>query len=95
MRQKCEKGRTYAVKEVTAPERVLTTVISSDHEGCPVPVKTDRPIPKSRMLEAAAFCMRRKAVLPVSVGDVIIPDILGTGADVVSTKNISAPEQTE
>ena len=88
---KCKKGRNYAKKELTAPVRVLTAVMASDYEGRPVPVRSDRPVPKEMMRDLARRCLEEKAVLPVSIGKVIIPDILGTGVNMIATRSVGLP----
>ena len=49
----CPRGERYAVKEVTAPERTLTTIMCAS-DGQMVPVKTDRPVPYDKLFD----CMR-------------------------------------
>lgn len=44
---KCARGKTYATKEHTAPERTLTTTVKIKGGVHPLlPVRTDQPIPK-------------------------------------------------
>ncbi|MBQ9428175.1 MAG: DUF1667 domain-containing protein [Clostridia bacterium] len=44
----CRRGEDYAVTEVTAPVRTLTSTIRCDN-GKLLPVKTKKPIPKEKM----------------------------------------------
>ena len=50
-----------------------------------VPVKSDAPIPKTMMFDAMKEINKAVVDAPVSIGQVIIPDILGTGANIVAT----------
>lgn len=81
----CPRGETYAVTEVTAPVRtVTTTALATD--GKPVSVKTAEPIPKGMIFDVMKAIKSEEVKLPAKVGDVIIKNVCGTGVDVVSTK---------
>lgn len=85
----CRVGDQYARREVTNPTRIVTTsvpVTGGDFDE--VSVKTDRDIPKRMIFEVAAALRDVKAEAPVSIGDVIVRDICGTGADIVATRNV-------
>jgi len=84
---RCPKGIGYARDEVARPARVLTsTVTARGLAVAMVPVRTDRPIPKSRLAEAMRELRRITVTAPVNVGDVIAADFLGLGADLVATR---------
>jgi CxxC motif-containing protein len=53
-----------------------------------VSVRTNPPIPKDRMLEAMDEITGVRVNAPIRVGDVLIADVLGTGCDVVATRNV-------
>ena len=65
---------------------VPSTVRATD--GRVVPVKTSRTIPKERMFDLMKEINAVAVTLPAHIGDVVIADVLGTGADVVVTANI-------
>jgi CxxC motif-containing protein len=80
----CKRGATYAVNELTHPVRTLTTTVAiGNREGKYLPVKTAKPISKSKLFEAMKLVNAAKATAPVRIGDVIIPDMLGE-ADLVA-----------
>jgi len=84
---KCPKGEKYALSEIQNPVRVLTTSVLA--EGMPfklVPVKTDSPIPKARLIEAMREVKKIKLDRPMHVGDVVVPNFLGTNANLVVTR---------
>ena len=86
---KCEKGETYARQEIENPTRVLTTtVLTKGLELKLVPVRTSRPIPKARILEAMEAIRKIRLDRPVKVGDIIFKHLLGTGADLISTREV-------
>lgn len=80
----CGIGKRYAEQEVSSPTRMVTTTVLSDN-GRPVPVKTMRPVPKDKIFDVVAEIKAAKAVLPVSIGDILIEDAAGTGVPVIIT----------
>ena len=80
----CPRGKTYAVAECTNPQRTVTSTVRTSDGGV-VAVKTDRTIPKDKMMECMEIINRAIATLPVRVGDVIVADVFG--ANVVATQN--------
>ena len=83
----CPKGEEYALSEIEHPMRTLTATVLA--EGLPlkmVPVRTDKPIPKSMIMDAMAEI--RKVVLrqPVRTGDIVIRNILNSGANLIATR---------
>ena len=80
----CKRGTVYANEETTAPKRMLTTTVAY-RGGPPVPVKTSRPIPKESLFEALEVIKALKLKQPPRYGEVIIKNILGSGADVAVT----------
>ena len=83
----CPRGKQYAVDECTHPMRTITSTVRAAN-GEPVPVKTNRTVPKELMFDCMKEINRASVTLPARIGDVVIPDILGTGADVVVTANM-------
>ncbi len=83
----CKRGEVYAINECTAPMRTLTTTAPVKGGGV-VPVKTDRAIPKEMLFD----CMREINAVRVDpdakIGDTVIENILGTGANVITTRNV-------
>ena len=87
----CEKGTEYVVEEIYNPKRVLTTTIKVRNGEIPlVSVKTSKPIPKEVMFEVMKEISNAWAEAPVRIGDVVIGNVLNTGADIVATKNCKA-----
>jgi CxxC motif-containing protein len=85
----CKRGIPYAEAEIFHPERLVTTTVRIDHAAIPLlPVKTSQAIPKGKvpavLRELAGLCVQA----PVAVGDILVRDIGGTGADVVATRSL-------
>ena len=53
-----------------------------------VSVKTAGDIPKGKLLACAAALKDVEIPAPVALGQVVVPDILGTGVDLVATKSV-------
>ena len=84
----CPRGEAYAKSEVTNPTRMVTGLVRVAGMRKPLPVKTKTAIPKGK-IDATLFALHQATVqLPVKIGDVIIPDVAGTGVDVVATANM-------
>jgi CxxC motif-containing protein len=85
----CARGADYGRAELLHPTRVLTTTVRlRGGELARCPVRTSAPIPKGPMREAMAVIDRIAAEAPVTRGQVLLADLLGTGADVVVTRSI-------
>jgi CxxC motif-containing protein len=51
-------------------------------------VRTDAPIPKAKIFEAMELLKKVELHSPVHVGDVVIADVLGTGANFIVTRDM-------
>lgn len=91
----CKRGEKYGVQEVTQPTRMVTAVIPAVGGGMPVSVKTAQPIPKARIAECMRALSRVSVRLPVSIGDVVLQNVCGTGVDVIATRSVALPEEGE
>lgn len=82
----CPRGKTYAINECTNPQRVVTSTVRCA-DGAVVSCKTSTTIPKGMMFDVMKAINTTVAKASVKIGDVIIENVLGTGADVVATSN--------
>lgn len=82
----CKRGVTYANDECTNPKRTVTSTVRCK-SGSVVSVKTDTTIPKGMMFEVMAEINSVVADDNLHIGDVIIENVCGTGANVVATSN--------
>lgn len=86
----CKRGIAYAESECTNPTRSLTTTVKVRGGEYPlVPVKSKGAIPKGKLIECVREISKLTVDAPVSIGDVILPNVLGTGIDIVATNNIA------
>ena len=82
----CKRGEEYAKTECISPMRTITSTAAIIGGGV-VPVKTDRTIPKELMFECMAEINKARVSPDAKLGDVVIENVLGTGANVVTTRN--------
>ena len=82
----CRRGLSYAEDECTHPRRTVTTTVRCK-SGAVVAVKTSLPVPKELMFDIMKEINSVTAPDTLRVGEVIIPNILNTGADIVATAN--------
>lgn len=85
----CKRGIDYAIREVTEPTRMVTsTVRIRGAHLSRLPVRTDKPIPKDRIMDCMALINALEVKSPVAMGQVLIPDLFGTGAQVVASRSL-------
>ncbi|MBQ9783737.1 MAG: DUF1667 domain-containing protein [Clostridia bacterium] len=83
----CKRGEAYAQAECTAPMRTLTTTAAVVGGGV-VPVKTDKTVPKEMLFDCMKAINEARVPADAKVGDIVIENILGTGANVITTRNV-------
>ena len=87
--QTCKRGDEYVRKELIAPERGITTSVPISGGVIPlVSVRSSKTIPKELLPKVIAEISKARAAAPVKMGDVLIKNVLGTGADIIATKNV-------
>ena len=82
---KCKRGHVYASDEVINPQRVLTSTVFSADRSHKIAVKSAAPVPKSKLFEIMAEIKKAQAPEHVTMGDVIISNVAGTGVDIIAT----------
>ncbi len=83
----CKIGQRYAVEEFKNPRRLLTTTVKAVGGLVPMlPVRSAEPIPRALLKDAVTTLARLVVDAPVAVGQVIYPDILGTGTDIIASR---------
>lgn len=86
----CSRGKTYAETECTNPKRTLTTTIRIEGGEIPLlPVKTKDPVSKYLLMELMEAINKISVTAPITMGEVIVQDILGTGADLIATRSVN------
>ena len=85
----CKRGERYGKDEYTDPQRTVTTSVYVDGGQIPVvSVRTKTPISKTRIPDVLEALKGFYAQAPLSVGQVLIENVAGSGADLVATRRI-------
>ena len=89
--QGCKRGLEYASAEYAHPVRILTTTVKLTGEQVDLlPVRSNKPLPKEKIMDCMAVIRAAAVKAPVARYDVIIPNICDTGVDIVATKAVEA-----
>ena len=84
----CARGKAYAQTEITDPTRMVTALVGVEGSHVPLSVKTRSAVRKPLVFDVLAKIRETKVTPPVRIGDVVIPDVCGSGVDVIATENI-------
>mgnify|MGYP001068766426 CR=1 FL=1 len=85
----CKRGVRFAEQEFHDPRRdISTTVAIEGAHWARLPVKTAAPIPKAQVQALCERLHELQLEAPVRMGDVVLADALGTGVDVVATRDL-------
>jgi CxxC motif-containing protein len=86
----CKKGKEYAVAEYRSSRRILTTtVIAEKSRHALLPVRTNSPIPREKLFECMDHLARVRVEPPLKSGEVIVRNILDTGSDIITTRELT------
>jgi CxxC motif-containing protein len=86
---RCKKGVKYAQQEVVFPGRILTTTVRTDNPEMPLlPVRSNQAIPKEMLIECTRHISKHATNGPVRLGQTVIENILGLGADIVACRSM-------
>jgi len=84
----CPRGEEYGKAELVNPTRMVTGLVRVAGMRKPLSVKTKTAVPKGKINDVLFALHQTTVQLPVKIGDIIIPNVAGTGEDVVSTANL-------
>ena len=85
----CPRGAEYGKAELTNPTRVVTSTVRIGGAALPrCPVKTAGAIPKGMIFEIMKALDGVELTAPVTVGDVVIENVCGTGVNVVAARTM-------
>ena len=86
----CPRGAEYGKMELTHPTRVVTSTVRCQGGLYPrCPVKTDRAVPKELVFDVMKALEGVVLTAPVAVGQIVIENVCGAGANVVATRNLA------
>ena len=86
----CKRGEKYAEQEIVNPCRYFTTTVKlNSGDLAMLPVRSSEEISKSKLMDAAQQVSSIEVTAPVTIGDVILENILDTGVSLIATKSCS------
>ena len=83
----CEKGITFAEKEILDPERTLTTTVKLSAGGL-LPVRSSAPVKKHEMKSLVTQLKSVTVTPPVTIGQMIATGLGENTVDIIATDNI-------
>lgn len=85
----CIRGRTYVENELKNPMRIVTSSVRVTGGNMPITsVRLTVPVPRNRMTDVIEELRKVRLTAPVSIGQIVIQNILGLGSDVIVTKSV-------
>jgi CxxC motif-containing protein len=85
----CPKGVDFAVQEILHPLRNLSASVPIKGTASRmVSVRLSAPVPRDKIYPILAAIAALRPEAPVRRGQVLIADVLNTGADVIATRTI-------
>lgn len=92
----CKRGEDYGRREATAPMRTVTSTVGVTGGTAPVAaVRTRGEVPKNKIFAVMEALRGGIVPAPVELGQVIIPHIAGTDADLIATQRVERREAQE
>lgn len=87
----CKRGLEYAQKELTRPERTVTSTVRVTGGVAKVTsVRTATDVPKDAIFAVMKAINALEVAAPIAIGDVICENIAGTGVALTATKAVKA-----
>lgn len=85
----CKKGINYVEQEIFDPRRMVATTVKVKNGFYPlVPVYTEHPVPKPKIMDILAEIRKVEVEAPVQINDVVLKDVLGTGINVIASRDM-------
>jgi CxxC motif-containing protein len=91
----CKRGEDFAVTEMTAPRRSVTTTVRTSFAEIPaLPVRTAQDIPREKISDLMRLLAGIRIQKPLGIGETVVKDALGLGIDVIVSSNALKELQT-
>ena len=85
----CKRGHEYAQRELTDPRRMVASSVRITGAKHPLlPVYTAAPFPKGQIRDLMDLLRRVTVRAPVQMGAVVVADALGTGIDILASRDM-------
>lgn len=87
----CKLGIEHVNAEVKDPRRTLTTTVRVEGGSLALcPVWTEKPVPKDKVMEIAAKLRNISIPAPVKINLIVLENALGTGINVITSRDVDA-----
>jgi CxxC motif-containing protein len=85
----CNRGRFYAINEMTNPMRSITTTIKTKYKTAPrLPVRTDKEIEVKTIFPLMQVLDEVELDHPVHTGEIVVENVLNTGVNIIATSDL-------
>jgi len=85
----CKRGEVYARDEFIAPKRILTTTMRVENGFLPlIPVRSDKPIPKDKLVETLKEIAKIQFSAPIKMGDILIENVLELNINIIASRDL-------
>ncbi len=89
----CKRGHEYANRELVDPRRMVASTVQVRQGIHPLlPVYTSAPFPKGQISALLAELRQLDVSAPVTMGAVVIEDALGTGVNILASRDMPLKE---
>jgi len=86
----CKRGHEYAKNEMIDPRRMVASTVCVDGGRHPLlPVYTSAAFPKPRIPELLGELRQIRVKAPVKMEQVILANALGTGIDILASRDVT------
>lgn len=90
---RCKRGVEYCINECFDPKRTFTSSVAiKGANRRRMPVRTSAPIPKDLLFACADEVKKITLEAPVTCGQIVVANVLGTGADLVACMSLDKKE---
>jgi CxxC motif-containing protein len=87
----CQRGKDYAICELQDPRRMMASTVKVNGGLHPlVPVYTRQGFPKPLIPQLAQKLREVEVPAPVKINQVVLEDALGTGIDIIASRDMPA-----
>ncbi len=92
----CKRGHDYVRAELTDPRRMVATTVRVRGGLYPLlPIATSAPFPKPRIPELLAEIRRLEIDAPVTMGQIVLSNALGSGIDLIASRDMQPAEHAQ
>jgi CxxC motif-containing protein len=85
----CNRGKLYAINEMTNPMRSITTTIKTKFKTAPrLPVRTDKEIEVKTIFPIMQALDKVELDHLVHTGEVVVENVLDTGVNIIATSDL-------